>query len=70
MFDGHLSAANISLHVFLTGTQGSADRNSSAELGGGVVQPVEFPGAAAVSFRKHLPGRIRRPQDRRTGAVK
>lgn len=49
---------------FLTGTQGSADRNSFAELGGGAVQPVELPGAAAVSFRKHLPGRIRRPQNR------
>lgn len=50
--------------AFLTGTQGSADRNSFAELGRGAVQPVELPGAAAVPFRKHLPGRIRRPQNR------
>lgn len=46
-----------------TGTQGPTDRNSSPELGGGVVQLVKFPGASAVSIRKHLPGRIRRPQN-------
>lgn len=56
--------------MFLTGTQGSADRNPSAELSGGVVQPVEFPGAATVSFRKHLPGRIWRPQNRWTGRLR
>lgn len=50
-----------------TGTQGFTDRNSSTELGGGVVQLVKFPGASAVSIRNHLPGRIWRSQDRWTG---
>lgn len=53
--------------MFPTGTQGFTDRNSSAELGGGVVQLVKFPGASAVSIRNHLPGRIWRSQNRRTG---
>lgn len=47
-----------------TGTQGFTDRNSSTELGGGVVQLVKFPGASAVSIRNHLPGRIWRSQNR------
>lgn len=50
--------------VFLTGTQGSTDGNSATELGGGVVQLVKFPGASAVSIRKHLPGRIWGSQNR------
>lgn len=33
-----------------TGAQGFTDRNSSTELGGGVVQLVKFPGASAVSI--------------------
>lgn len=44
--------------MFLTGTQGSTDRNSSTELSGGVVQLVKFPGASAVSIRMRIPGRI------------
>lgn len=50
--------------MFLTGTQGPTDGNSSTELGGGVVQLVKFPGASAVSIRNHLPGRIWGSQNR------
>ena len=56
--------------MVLTGTKGSADRNPSAELGGGAVQFVEFPGATAVSLRKHLHGRVRKPQNRRAGVLR
>lgn len=56
--------------MFLTGAQSSADRNPSAEFSGGVVQPLKFPGATPVSIRKHLPGRIWGPQNRRTGLLR
>lgn len=53
-----------SVIFFLTGTQSSADGNTAPKLCGGVVQFVELLGAAAVSLRKYLSGRVWRPQDR------
>lgn len=40
------------------GTQGPADGNAAAELGGGALQPVELSGTCAVSFGDHLPGGV------------